>query len=454
MNTYDFREAVEYALRSHDGEHLINGVKQAVYNELRELNPSASIENTPYYNHSFIPDFVISWNRSGKKSDRQVFLRPSMLSATVGQDVEALGHNAPVLMALRGSAPIVEESAARTVAKAPDALLTDVNAIADITFATESKSRNPLHSLVRTNLITGGRGLILSEQANQVNRAIEQSGNSIEQLREFRRLVDSLFSREAAERLGRAASLLEAGVTGQLARLPEVGDDTDADELDKFSGAEAGALLPYLLGRDGMTQDPSYWAFLGSTLTLSSLESMADDLVGVDLTPLVSANLANWQATRASAARVDTRSRTTYININRWHIDNKMLSIIINGWRIYVTANARRLRAQKRAEPALWDDVSEQLRNFTLSSVVLSGSQRRVHVSSESHSDVYIDAQAIRQTVDDVFHVPEATIQLSADNSTAEIMINFPALLATADRPVPAADLLNIVRKLFVNADD
>jgi hypothetical protein len=59
----------------------------------------------------------------GQKYDRQVFLRPSILSATAGRDIEILGHSAPVLLALRSNSdPLAEESATRRIANAPDVL--------------------------------------------------------------------------------------------------------------------------------------------------------------------------------------------------------------------------------------------------------------------------------------------------------------------------------------------
>jgi hypothetical protein len=184
---------------------------------------------------------------------------------------------------------------------------------------------------------------------------------------------------------------------------------------------------------------------------------MSRELSDMDLTPLVTPNLANWKAVRASAiptnvtdAAVDRRVLT---GPGRWHFDANMLSIILGGWRIYITANNRRLRPQIRADSALWDEVSEQLRGFRLSGVVLTGSQRRVHVSSEDDTDVYGDAQSILDSVGDVSQVSKATILLPDDDSGIEVEVNFPALLAIANRSVSAADLLEVARKLFAGND-
>lgn len=456
MTFYDFRTAVEYALSSYDAEDLINGVKRAVHQELHELDPTASIESTAYYNHSVIPDFVVSWNESGRKYDRQVFLRPSILSATAGRDIEILGHAAPVLLALRSNSdPLAEESAVRHIANAPDVLLTDVNSIAQIALETDSRELGPLHSLVKSNLVRGGRGLIFSGEADRINSAIDYSSGDISELREFERIVGSLFLSDASARLKRAARLLAVGVTGNLSLLRENDVRVASAKEGKLSGAEVSALLPYLLGRTGITEDPAYWSHLGSILTLDLLEEMAYDLAGLDLTPLVVPNLANWQATRASVSPdsevydADTGILSPY----RWHFDAKMLSIVAGEWRIHVTSNARRLRAQDRAAPVLWDEISEQLRGFQLSGVLLSGIQRQVHVSSGTDADVYNDVQAIRQSMEDDFQVPQVTIRVHGQDSDAEVTVNFPAMLASADGAVSAAELVEIARGLLVRGN-
>jgi hypothetical protein len=242
------------------------------------------------------------------------------------------------------------------------------------------------------------------------------------------------------------------GVTGNLSLLRENDVRVASARDGKLSGAEVSALLPYLLGRTGITDDPAYWSYLGSILTLDLLEEMAHDLADLDLTPLVVPNLANWQAMKASVSlgsetyAPDARIISPY----RWHFDAKMLSIVVGEWRIHVTPNGRRLRAQNRAAPVSWDEISEQLRGFQLSGVLLSGIQRQVHVSSDTDTDVYNDVQAIRQSVEDDFQVPQVTIRVHGEGSDTDVTVNFPAMLASANRAVSAAGLVKIVRGLLI----
>ncbi len=269
MTSYYFRTAVEYALSSYDAEDLISGVKRVVRDELHELDPTAGIESTAYYNHSVIPDFVVTWNEFGRKYDRQVFLRPSILSATAGRDIEVLGRSAPVILALRSNSdPIAEASAAEHIANAPDILVTDVNSIAQIAVEAGPREPNPLQLLVKSNLVRGGRGLIVSGAAAQISSAVDYPSTNIDGLEAFEIIVGSLFLSDVAVRLQRAARLLATGTTGDLSLLRWNDAEATSLKAGRLSSAEISILLPYLLGRPGITEDSAYWSYLGSMLTI------------------------------------------------------------------------------------------------------------------------------------------------------------------------------------------
>jgi hypothetical protein len=77
-------------------DDLIAGVKDAVFRELTQLDPRAQITSTNYFNHSFIPDFVISWHDGFRETtSRDIYLRTSLQSTTAGRDIEALAEKSP-----------------------------------------------------------------------------------------------------------------------------------------------------------------------------------------------------------------------------------------------------------------------------------------------------------------------------------------------------------------------
>lgn len=485
-SSYDFGAAVANALNSVDAESLIESVKRAVFEELRLLDPTASIDNTNYYNHSFIPDFVLSWNESGRKTERQVFLRPSIMSAAAGHDIENLGHKSPVLLALKpsvGMDPEIEQVAERSIAQVPNTLVTDVNAVARIS-VDPGKSRNaPLRSLVRSNLVRGGRGLLVSDAAERLTSAIDQSDEA-GNLQPFTNLVNDVFVSDAAARLHRATQLLEMGITGNLSLL-ESEDEERAQAIGgKLSDAELRILLPYLLRRSDITADPAYWAYVGSLMTLDSLEGMAEDLAGLDLTPLVVPNIGRWSAMRASATfysevmaepsspadqmapdappndpstvtdPVIEASGSAEAEPYRWHLHARMLSLVVGHWRIHVTPDGRRIRGrQPGSAPARWDNISEKLRAFHLVGVLLNGIQRRVRVSSERDIDVYQDVRTIRDSIKDEFQVPEVVIRHDGQDFGIDISVDFTKMIAVAELAVPVGELAAIAVELLTQGN-
>lgn len=55
------RSAIHEALGAHNGDDLIRGVKSVLIHELSALDPAVKIENTGYFNHTFVPDLVMKW---------------------------------------------------------------------------------------------------------------------------------------------------------------------------------------------------------------------------------------------------------------------------------------------------------------------------------------------------------------------------------------------------------
>jgi hypothetical protein len=383
--------------------------------------------------------------------------------------------------------PEIEEIAGRSIALVPDILVTDVSAVAQIGVDPDLQHSAPLRSLVSSNLVRGGRGLLISDAAERLTSATSRSDDA-GGLQSFTELVDTVFVSDAAARLHRAAQLLEMGITGDLSAL-ESDDGAPVQAIGgKLSDAEMRILLPYLLRREDITADPAYWAHVGSLMNLDLLEGMAEDLEGIDLTPLVVPNMLRWSATRASAAfyggiddrvlrgladfgpaavpddsaptdlsaavEMEVAAGTEDADPYRWHLHARMLSLVVGEWRIHITPEGRRLRGrQQSSKPARWDSIAERLRRFHLAGVLLNGIQRRVRVSSERDIDVYQDVRTIRESIPDEFQVPEITLRYDRQEIVAEIHVDFTKMLAIADAPVPVGELATIAVELLTQGN-
>ncbi|GAA2166454.1 hypothetical protein [Actinomadura napierensis] len=486
---HDFTAAILNAMDTPDAEEFISRVKATVHAELELLDPTAMIEQTPYYNHSFIPDFVLSWDEAAGKSSRQIFLRSSIRSTTAGNDITALAEQRPVLLALRPARAQQRrevETAQEQILRSPNVLITDAAAVSDFS-GDRATIDNPLRTLVRTNLVRGGRGVLVTDTARRLSVGTRNLGEHGEGIAEFTQIIGDVFTSDAATRLQRAAELLEMGVSGDLSRLH--GDDLEEGPRravgGRLSDAELQVLLPYLLTHPEITSDPAYWSHLGSMITLARLESMATDLEGIDLSPLVVPNLPTWPAARSSTvlhvndeerppvispandpdssattnastppgeragmARIET-SGDPVSPVTGWHFHSRMISLVVGQWRIHIAANGKRLKGRDSSAPARWDTLVGLLPGLKLITVSLHGLQRRVRISAEEGGNVYDDVRTIRESIDDQFQVPEIELRPQDAEATGKITVSFTRHLVSATDPVPSSELFWLALNLL-----
>ncbi|WP_326651876.1 hypothetical protein [Streptomyces anthocyanicus] len=465
------RSAIHEALGAHNGDDLIRGVKSVLIHELSALDPAVKIENTGYFNHTFVPDLVMKWGDGARKQERDVFLRFSLRAATVGRDVQALAQGSPVLLALKGSDAGHEiTTVQQELAEAGEVLVTDVPALDEIRSSEivpthgdsddvserRTGAASPLLNLVRTSVMRDGRGLLTTETAHELRGQARgrTRETEISELQEFSGTVRNLFRGETATRLERAAQLMQMGLTGDVGPIEQAQlVDPSEDELirGRLSESELRVMLPYLLRRDDVTSNPRYWRHLGSMVTLELLESISSDLQGIDLTRLVEPNKDSWLALRAALSyNVEPdQDREEARPAKRWEIRARMLNLIMGQYRVMVTADRRRIRTREDNPPARWTDIEECLRGFQLTGVTLDGLVRRVQVTGENQVDVYRDVQSITASIQDDFHVPRVEIAASEHEGAPRISADFSTWAATSDNGVSVDKLTEIATKVL-----
>lgn len=454
------REAVRAALTATRSEDLIGGVKTAVAREFEALDPTVRIKTTDYFNHTFAPDLELSWPDE-RKHNRFVYLRYTLRAAVAGQDFHSLGPLSPVVLALRDEGPDEIEQARRNMAETEAAsglLATDVGALDDLGNEHREPNSRPLLELVRGNVVRGARGLLVSDGMQRLTTQaastdLDDPVDQATQLAVFQELVGEVFLPEAATRLTRAAQLVGAGVTGDLA--PLLGDEEENEGREprgRLSPSELRVLLPYFLRADAPPRSTAFWQYLGSLTSLSGLEAMWDVLLDSDLTAFVRPNLDVLRAKRAQLvlkvdpfeephqterlAPPDAGESTDSPAEQRqpqWQIRHRRLCLNTDHWRVLFTTDQRALQGRPDSAPARWDDLAAALSRFDLVRVSLHGAARRLEVTAERAADVYRDVTTIRERIHDDFHVPAVTVRARRPES-ANIDTNFSTMLAEPDR--------------------
>lgn len=448
---------IDEAFSSSEPDDAIRIVKTAVLEELQQLDPRSSVEYTPYFSHSFVPDFVVRWSEGGRDQRRDVYLRPSVESTIAAQDVKSLGDRSPVLLSLRradqatyrAEADIREEISVN----APNVMLAGVATIEEFTEPAVTDNE-PLRALIRPNLIRGGRGVISRETASVLRSPLTGTSADVARLESFSNVVRTIFVEDAATRLERAAQLLEVGLTGDTSALIQ---DLDSDPSSgviggRLSEAEMEVLLPFLLRREDVTTDSTFWAHLGSMIDLGRLENMRSLLEDVDLTPLLDANKDVWAASRATLvlnASVDDQDAPPD---GSWRFFGRTIANVRGTWRVHVTSNNTRLRGRDDSPAVPWEQLQPALRGRRLSAVVLKGVQRTVNVSADQAADVVADVAAIRDSIADDFFVPSLTVKASLADDASRVEVDFKRLLATALPATSVGGLIEISLDLLGRA--
>src|SRR4051794_31864239 len=163
----DLSDAVTQVRREYESAEYIRRVKAVIAERLQKLDPTVKIENTHYFNHSAIPDFVFSWPKD--VLTRDVYLRGSYASLLAADDVEDLVDNDPIFLSLDSAQEFPDEAEEVSPASIREeaslqrhTLVTDVSAVGNLGEAGE-QSDVPITSLVQANFIRGARGFVDDE---------------------------------------------------------------------------------------------------------------------------------------------------------------------------------------------------------------------------------------------------------------------------------------------------
>ena len=136
---------------------------------LRELDTATTVHSTDYFNHSFVPDFQLSWDDKAIP-DRDVYLRLDNSAEFVQADIELMGENRPIFI---GLSPL-EERDAIVLGEADEGrqsrtLVTDPLAVEDLAPVDGAAFARVLPSA----FLKGGRGVVREPEAEQLERSAQ-----------------------------------------------------------------------------------------------------------------------------------------------------------------------------------------------------------------------------------------------------------------------------------------
>lgn len=441
-------DRVRHARSNFVREEYAHEVHRAVQEELRRTASSPHVEATGYFNHTAIPDFVLTWPDS--KIERSLYLRGSYEAVLAMEDVSEASQEPAIFLGLnQPHGEVVESESAPEALKerarrASAAMVTDVAALSSTADAADDNAfaRGPLGDLISSNILRGGRGLWDAE----TYRSFEKPASSLETL------AESLFVPEVSSKIARTARIVDAFLDADAGRT------TGAALGEVIGGSlapdEISALLPWLLANHP-DSDSTIWALLASVTKLSDLESVAHVFEDVDLTPLAEAAVSIWRASRAFwGINVDVDDGETSIDERQgWRIGGGRLEFNEGGLRLMFAGDGRHLRGNRKGRTPEWSVFREAFHPHSVVSASLSGITRSFVVDAKgSTSSVMDDVEAVTASLDDTYYVTTAALHLPdphKDESAARVTADFTSDLVLAHgRDTTIANLFTVARSM------
>jgi len=312
---------------SDDAALNIANIKEAVVGHLRDTDSRVQIEVTDHFNHSYVPDLILSWPEVSKP--RSVFLRTSFDMSDLLRDVDTLADHQPILMPL---ARVNDDSveAQTPLAKASRAhrtLITDPYGLEALETETEMQS---VVSLFSHAVLQGGRGLVSSQRAQKAGS--EVAAGFVGAQRADRE--STTIAVETAE------ELLDSHSASQVNRLLHavwVGSGAPGSSFPGAGGITAvidAEALRFILELPNV-EDEGFWSRVGRGLTTERLCELGDFPAAENLQRLLRGNAYRLLA---KACRVFVESVDT--EVPKWSVVAGNLALHTRKSRIHFAPRA------------------------------------------------------------------------------------------------------------------
>lgn len=417
-------DAMAAAENETDLFEYIRQVKSAVIRSVEEMNPTVKINDTGHFNHSAAPDLVLSW--PGQREERPLYVRRSYDELAAGHDVQRLAEVAPVFLSVgRQDRGDRSENLQRLGVARPENRSVLVTNAATVDMFTESHdgSASPLTGAVASAILPTGQGLVDQETAAPV---IDGSADVLAHLAE-------VLNPEGLSRVTKVAAVVSAAFG---ADLPMAGDD-----VALFSMHEARELLPWLLRSDGVTDDTDFWQFIADRVTVQHLEGLAEELAGVDLSPLCNQGWSTWWA-KGGSLGLSMRAQGEDRSDDGWFMRGKLLTYETGDAAFRFPTYGQALKARGSVSSATWEVIRDGLKDARLMQIVLRGLARSIRIDAEESGDVANDTEAILSSVEDQYYVDQVTLRYGLADEERLVRVMFGDQIAHNEGSATVRDLL------------
>ncbi|MGW3858333.1 hypothetical protein [Micromonospora arida] len=434
------------------GDAAIRDVKTIIAREMTEIDSSLDVRATDHFNHSFFPDFVVSWRENGTDQRRDIFLRNDSTSVLY-QDVDRMEKGNEVFLGIRSSKADPDTRAELATALVGDSQCLVSDAASLDSFATRTapaETSSVLPGVAARVWIRGARGLLDQPAVAELQDQVAVGGSammrgSVDDGRAVVWAVRRNFRSEYAKRIERVMQIMWLSAGNPLSSFP--GRHTMSTQL---SESEIRWLLPFLLRAAHVDDD--FWRLVGEVIDLRLLQSLGDVGESPNLDRLITVNLDRLLVTQAMLHRRNVSLHPS-LNEPHWSIRSGLLTLGAEGFDCHVVDDKRKLANSRHGSwPTYLDDIQARLERYRLQEIAFSSPAATVDVKSATSQGL-----AGRQATDITGSLGAmggiAKVAVRPAGGDCNIMVNFLRGTAETDERSQIQNLVTTAIDLIYQGD-
>lgn len=432
----EFVDTLQSALDDRDAQVAQERVHNAVIAEVKRLDPGVRIRHTEHFNHSYVPDFVLTWSADGgdEERERQLYLRLDVQHRSFVEDLRWVHEGGPMFLGLRpGGDNGGFEYALSEGDPKERCLVTASDALDEWTPQTQQLEG----TLATSALVRSGRGLVDHRTATAVGHAINEglpalfAGQDPDKVNHALDVLTPLLPSEEGERLERRFWFFWLGSGGIASDLQRAGFGLGSLDADELRG-----LLHHLFRRQHIP-NPDYWHQLGIHLSAHELgELMEIQPPSPNLDALVRANVSGWTARGAGAqAHAAVPLEPSF----GWCIDQKMLALDVGDLRVFFTDDKRHFNNwSPDGRVRAWAELRPLLANHNLVEVEALTPENEVRVRRREGRRLRSESEDLDRLMGERSHDAVVGVTVEVPGTAAEAKIDFRRrVLDAGDDNVP-----------------
>ncbi|MFF8030590.1 hypothetical protein [Streptomyces sp. NPDC016626] len=415
MQTIDAQ--IQNALDQASPEAAMRDIKHAVARELQSIDPKTEIKTTEYFNHTFIPDFVLTWKSGDQRPTRDIYLRFSVDAPLIARDLKSLHEESPAFISIGSHHTSNAES---VMHQYEDCLLSSASALESIS---REDSRTPVTQMLKASLLQGGKGYLIGESATEVQRAVSQADVALARLDTPKvsatvRAMNDHLTHAFSSRIERVMQVMWVSQGGDAQRFPGTREAVTA-----LSAGELSQILPFLLSLEDVA-DIEFWRNLGEHLSLDHLQELGSWRESKNLNLLVNANLDRVKARGAAVDHIQPNLFDDLSGPPNWEVVDSHLHLRCGEVDLKFVDDRRKIshRTEVGIAPR-WFEIDRRLDRYGIEGIEFTspGSKTRIRSSTTEGLRESTDMRALSEALGELARVMAVELRWPRSRNNIEI---------------------------------